>query len=100
MASKVAERKTQVYFPEELHRQLKEYAKQQGVSMAEVIRQATTQLLLSQSHPPEDSEHDPIHGIVGMIKGAGVTDASQDHDRYIYGQLLERKRHNKGHKHA
>ncbi len=97
MATKVAERKTQVYFPEELHRQLKAYARQQGVSMAEVIRQATTQLLESASRPPEDWEHDPIHGIVGMIKEAGVTEASENHDRYVYGRLFERKRPPKGH---
>lgn len=100
MSTKVAERKTQVYFPEELHRQLKEYARQQGTSMAEVIRQAVSQLLESEELTSQDWENDPIHGIVGMIRGVGVTDASENHDYYVYGYPLKPKFRKKGRKRA
>lgn len=96
MSAKVAERKTQVYFPEELHRQLKDYAQQQGTSMAAVIRQAIVRYLESEKLAPQEWENDPIHGIVGMIKGVGVTDASENHDYYIYGYPLKPKLRKKG----
>lgn len=91
MSLKVAERKTQVYFPEELHRQLKEYARHQGISMAQVIRQAVSQYLEGKAPTSQDWENDPILGIVGMIKDVDVTDASENHDYYIYDYPLKRK---------
>ena len=91
MSPKVAERKTQVYFPEELHRQLKEYAQQQGISMAQIIRQAVSRLLESEKLASQDWENDPIWKIVGLAKEVNVTDASENHDYYVYGYPLKRK---------
>ncbi len=91
MSTHVAERKTQVYFPKELHRQLKDYARQQGVSMAEVIRQAVLRYLESAPPPAQAWENDPILKIVGMAKEVNVSDASENHDYYIYGFPLKPK---------
>lgn len=89
MSAHVTERKTQVYFPAELHRQLKEYAQWRGISMAEAIRQAVTCYLERESLSAQDWENDPINKIVGMFKGVGVTDASENHDYYAYGVPLK-----------
>ena len=91
MSPKVAERKTQVYFPAELHEQLKEYAQRQGISMAEVIRKAVCQYLENSAPSAQDWKSDPINKIVGMIKGTGVTDAAENHDYYAYGFPLKSK---------
>ncbi|MDW8141518.1 MAG: CopG family transcriptional regulator [Candidatus Bipolaricaulota bacterium] len=91
MGAHVAERKTQVYFPEELHRQLKEYARRKGISMAEVIRQAVCQYLEDETLSANDWENDPIHKIIGMAKDVNVTDGSENHDYYAYGFPLKRK---------
>ncbi len=91
MSTQVAERKTQVYFPEELHRQLKEYAKRKEISMAEVIRQAVCRYLQDESLSAQDWENDPINKIVGMFKGTDVRDASENHDYYVYGFPLKSK---------
>jgi hypothetical protein len=89
MGTQVAERKTQVYFSEELHRQLKEYARRNEISMAEVIRQAVWRYLQDEGLSTPDWENDPINKIVGMFKGTDVRDASENHDYYVYGFPLK-----------
>lgn len=84
MHSSVTERRTQVYFSEKLHRQLKEAARRRGVSMAEVVRQAVDQYL-AETFGEKDWESDPIHRIVGLVKDTKITDAAENHDAYLYG---------------
>jgi hypothetical protein len=91
MGTHVAERKTQVYFTEELHRHLKEYARRKEISMAEVIRQAVCRYLEDESLTAQDWENDPIHKMIGMAKDVNVTDASENHDYYAYGFPLKRQ---------
>ncbi|MCL6642160.1 MAG: ribbon-helix-helix domain-containing protein [Candidatus Bipolaricaulota bacterium] len=91
MGTQVAERKTQVYFPEELHRQLKEYARRNEISMAEAIRQAVRRYLQDEGLSASDWENDPINKIIGMAKDVNVTDGSENHDYYAYGFPLKRK---------
>ncbi|MFQ5813330.1 MAG: CopG family transcriptional regulator [Anaerolineae bacterium] len=98
MTVKLSERRTQVYFPETLHRRLKAYAREQGLSAAEVIRRAVIHYLEG-----EVPQEDPLFQIVGAARGLGVRDASSHHDRYLYGYSLKpqskgQKKPNHGHR--
>lgn len=81
MKGSVAEKRTQVYFPEKLYRDVKKRAKAESKSLAAVVREAV------QKHMEEkkiDWENDPIFKLVGIAK-SGVTDLSVNHDHYLYG---------------
>lgn len=90
--AKVSECKTQIYLTKELHRQVKAYARERGVSMAEVIRRAVEKYLEGELIPETDLQHDPLLKIVGVVRGLGIKDASIQHDRYVYGHILKGRR--------
>ncbi|MFQ5796616.1 MAG: CopG family transcriptional regulator [Candidatus Bipolaricaulia bacterium] len=82
---KVSEKRTQVYFPEDLHTELKAYAEHYDRSMAEVIREAVKAYLSEHTVTEADWENDPLNQIVGFAgKGAGEESGSVDHDQIIY----------------
>ena len=91
MGTKVSEWRTQVYFPEKLHRRVKAMAQEQGISIAEVIRRAVEHYLEGEYPEETDWQDDPLLKIVGAAEGVGVRDASLQHDRYIYGYPLKRR---------
>jgi metal-responsive CopG/Arc/MetJ family transcriptional regulator len=81
MKSSVAEKRTQVYFPEKLYRDVKRRAKAESKSVAAVVREAVEKHL---EEKEIDWENDPFFKAVGFIK-SGVTDMSVNLDYYLYG---------------
>lgn len=76
--------RTQVYLPEEIHRELLIRKKKEGISIAEQIRRAL-ELYLKADEIPILKEDDPIWNIVGRVE-TGDGDLSEKHDRYLYGK--------------
>lgn len=81
MRSSVAEKRTQVYFPEKLYRDVRKRAKYESKSVAAVVREAVEKHL---EEKEIDWDNDPIFKLVGIAK-SGVTDLSVNHDHYLYG---------------
>ena len=81
MKNSVAEKRTQVYFPEKLYRDVQKRAKAEAKSVAAVVREAVRKYLAEKE---VDWENDPIFKLVGIMK-TGTTDLSENHDHYIYG---------------
>jgi len=80
MKSSVAEKRTQVYFPEKLYRDVKQRAKAESKSVAAVVREAVEKHL---EEKEIDWENDPFFKAVGFIK-SGVADMSVNLDHYLY----------------
>ncbi|MGC9075535.1 MAG: CopG family transcriptional regulator [Candidatus Bipolaricaulaceae bacterium] len=70
------EKRTQIYLEPELHRRLKERAKEEGISLAELLRRIARDYL-RKGTSPED-----YLSIVGLGK-SGRTDVSEKHDEYL-----------------
>ncbi len=81
MKSSVAEKRTQVYFPEKLYRDVQKRAKAETKSVAAVVREAVRKYLAEKEI---DWDNDPILKLVGIMK-TGAMDLSDNHDYYIYG---------------
>ncbi len=81
MKSSVAEKRTQVYFPEKLYRDVQKRAKAESKSVAAVVREAVRKHLVEKEI---DWKTDSIFKLVGIMK-TGATDLSVNHDHYIYG---------------
>lgn len=81
MKSSVAEKRTQVYFPEKLYRDVKKRAKAESKSLAAVVREAVEKHL---EEKEIDWENDPIFKAAGIVK-SGVRDLAVNHDHYLYG---------------
>ena len=81
MKSLVAEKRTQVYFPEKLYREVRKRAKAESKSDAAVVREAVEKHL---DEKEIDWENDPLFKLVGLMK-TGASDLSENHDHYIYG---------------
>lgn len=60
----------------ETKKRAKIYARSEGVSLSKIVES----YLKSLSSP----EHDPLYNLGNQPVSAGVTDASEDHDRYLY----------------
>lgn len=72
-------RRTQIYIDEELDARLREAAAAEGRSAASIIREAVRAYLSARGSAP-----DPFLEVAGAFTG-GPTDASTEHDRYLYG---------------
>lgn len=81
MKSSVAEKRTQVYFPEKLYRDVQKCAKVESKSVAAVVREAVAKHIAEKEI---DWENDPFLKLVGIMK-TGASDLSVNHDHYIYG---------------
>lgn len=75
--------RTQVYIEEEQMQQLKLEAAREHLAVSELIRRAI-QYLLEKKTRSVNWNSDPLSKAVGRIK-LGVSDASLDHDHYLYG---------------
>lgn len=80
----VSEKRTQIYFPEDLYRKISKRARQESKSSAQVIREAVVEYLSKKEAQEIDWEGDPIFKLVGIFK-SDVTDLSVNHDYYLYG---------------
>lgn len=86
----VSEKRTQIYFPEELYSRIALRARQESKSSAQVIREAVEEYLEKNKEREIDWENDPIFEAIGFIKNSGVSDMSINHDYYIYGGKRKR----------
>ena len=78
-------RRKQIYLDEESDRALKRLALTSKISEAEHIRRAVKKYIAKQKG--KIAEEDPLQKLIGLCdKPDGPTDASVDHDRYLYGK--------------
>lgn len=80
-------RRIQMYIDEDLDDMLRQVAAVEGRSTAAIIREAV-RAYLNTDAPATDE--DPFRTIIGAYVG-GPTDAALEHDRYLYGQDLDRE---------
>ncbi len=92
---------TNIRLPKDVYREIKRRALEEEKSLAQVIRESVVQYLtapvevLSRSEKPamaDDWENDPLWLIGTDPVMADVTDASVNHDLYLYGPLSEAAR--------
>ena len=92
---------TNIRLPKEVYREIKRRALEEEKSLAQVIRESVVQYLtapvgvMSRSEEPvmtDDWENDPLWLIGTDPVMADVTDASVNHDLYLYGPLSEAAR--------
>lgn len=76
--------RTQIYIEEDQLDQLKFEAEKEHLAISELIRRAIQYLLETKSRSV-NWDSDPLTKSVGRIKLA-VSDASMDHDHYLYGR--------------
>lgn len=76
--------RTQIYIDKEQIHQLKLEAEKEHLAVSELIRRAI-QYLLETKTRSVNWDSDPLTKSVGRIKLA-VSDASMDHDHYLYGR--------------
>lgn len=76
--------RTQIYIEEDQMDQLKLEAEKEHLAISELIRRAIQYLLETKSRSV-NWDSDPLTKSVGRIKLA-VSDASMDHDHYLYGR--------------
>ena len=74
-------KRTQLYFPEELLQKVKEEAKREGISMAEVVRVAVMEYLERKKRV--DWDKDPVWSLIGSVE-SDQGDLSSKHDHYLY----------------
>ena len=72
----MAKKRTQIYLDPEVHRRLKERAKEEGISLAELIRRMARDYLRKEASPRD------YLAIVGLGQ-SGKTDISEKHDEYL-----------------
>lgn len=85
MERSVAEKRTQVYFPDKLYRDVRKRAKSESKSVAAVVREAVKEYLSKEEDEKKiDWENDPFFKAAGFFK-SGAGDLSINHDHYLYG---------------
>jgi len=78
----VAKKRIQVYLDPEMHRRLKERAKEEGISLAELIRRMARDYLRKEASPRD------YLAIVGLGQ-SGKTNISEKHDAYLAQALSD-----------
>lgn len=74
--------RTQIQLTEEQSKRLKLLAAEQGVSVAELIRESIDSYLGTGLHPSQEELRERARSIVGKYT-ADRTDVSTNHDRYL-----------------
>lgn len=80
----VSEHRTQVYFPRDLYRAVKERAKKEEKSIAKIIRRAVEKEVLMErksNQKKRDKVWKEFLSLSGI--GSGPSDLSENHDSYI-----------------
>jgi len=82
---------TNIRLPKQLHRDLKRRAAEEDKSMAQVLREAAAQYIASAelTTSPPVNDNDPLWLIGTDPADSDLTDASVNHDVYLYGSLSE-----------
>ena len=84
---------TNIRLPVQLHRALKRRAAEENKSMAQVLREAAVQYIASakaSNHAEMEAKDDDPLWLIGTDPvDLGVTDASVNHDVYLYGPLSD-----------
>ena len=84
---------TNIRLPKQLYREIKRLAAEEDKSMAQVLREAAAQYISSTEsvdlQKPGADDDDPLWLIGTDPVDLGVTDASVNHDVYLYGPLSE-----------
>jgi len=76
-------KRTQMYFPEDLFREMKFLAEQEQSSVAELVRTAVREFLGKRKG--KTWEDDPLWRMVGASE-SGVPDLAARHDDYLYAE--------------
>lgn len=84
MKKNVSEKRTQIYFPDDLYRNLERQARSEDKSSAQVIREAV-EMYLKGKNQEIDWDNDPLLKAVGVF-ASGKGDLSEHHDAYLYGK--------------
>lgn len=80
----VSEKRTQVYFPNEVYRKIEKQARAEDKSSAQIIREAVEKFL-ADKNTAIDWQNDPLFQAVGILESK-AGDLSENHDTYIYGK--------------
>jgi len=77
-------KKINLYLTDLQHRELKDKAHHDDISMSELVREAIDEYLTPKSKKGEiDPFSDPLFKAIGTMK-SGEPDFSVDHDKYLY----------------
>lgn len=74
--------RTQIQLTQEQARRIKEVAEREGISMAEVIRQAVELWLAAYGDLPREERKRRALGVVGRFH-SGLGNVAQNHDYYV-----------------
>ncbi len=76
-------KRTQMYFPEEILRELKRKARDEKTTIADIVRKAVSAVLKKEK--AKNWIEDPLWNMVGASKSKDK-DLSVHHDKYLYGK--------------
>jgi predicted nucleic acid-binding protein len=76
-------KRTQMYFPEDVLRELKRKADEEKTTVANIVRSAVSDLLRKEK--ARDWVEDPLWNMVGSSSSKDG-DLSVNHDKYLYGK--------------
>lgn len=80
---KTSEVRAGMYFPKELYEEIQKEAQKENISISEFVRESVIERL-TKKRKRINWDNDPILDLVGIAPGP--SDASVNHDRYIYGR--------------
>lgn len=89
-------KRTQIYFDEEEKRALEKLARSEGTSMAELVREAVSRYLQTETKRKVLLKDDPIYQLIGAarspekVKGKKKRNYAEEHDEIIYRQDWKR----------
>ncbi len=76
-------KRTQMYFPEDVLRELKRKAREEKTTIAEIVRSSVSEILRKEK--AKDWIEDPLWNMVGSSSSKD-RDLSVNHDKYLYGK--------------
>lgn len=76
-------KRTQMYFHEDILRELKKRAKEENSTVAEIVREAVS--VLFEKEKEKDWNNDLLWNMIGS-SSSGDSDLSVNHDKYLYGK--------------
>ena len=79
-------KRTQMYFPDEMLQQVRQLADSEHTTIAEIVRTAVGDFLKKKSKKKTiDWNNDPLMKLIEQAPASGTSDASLNHDFYLYG---------------
>lgn len=86
----VSDHRTQIYLPNNLYTLVKQQANHQGISMAQVIREALQEKVVQKRKKKKNEDHNSIMQLAGTIKGEPA-DFSKNISKYIKQMYMNKK---------